>query len=332
MIDIFVSDVLRNSPLYDAWGNFVASEILRTVVPASGLAEKELLKIPLKVRLKEENSIRAKIARYELLHPKDEITDLVGIRFVVLLKSQLNLFSNAIETSPLWAWMKVKDSEKQAADSPEIFDYQSIHYILSASSETASNGVEIPPGTSCEVQIRTLLQHAYAELTHDNIYKPVHIVPRVAKRYVARSMALMETTDELFDQTLNALRVANAPRNAVFSVLAQKFSAFLDIPTDARVDERINFEVIEKYIDLVPIGEFEQQIGEFLTQNEWLKDVIIEHYYVRYLFSQPIVLMLAWLVKNDKAFTLTERWDLQSLREDLRLVFNIFGQSFGDQL
>src|SRR3546814_12228521 len=39
-------------------------------------------------------------------------------------------------------------------------------------------------GTPCEVQLRTLLQHAHSQLTHDTIYKPKTIASSHTKRFV----------------------------------------------------------------------------------------------------------------------------------------------------
>lgn len=332
MTDAYILEVLQNAPALKAWGKFVASEILQSVIAVDRRLEEDLLKVPVKIRLKKEGSIRAKIAKYELLNPKDEIKDLVGVRFVVLLKSELSLFETVIEAGSGWNFDKVKDFGAHTAANPELFDYQSIHYVLTAPRDIQVNDVDIKQGTSCEVQIRTLLQHAYAELTHDNIYKPIQIVPHQAKRYVARSMALMETTDDLFNQTLSALRIANEPRNNVLKILLDNFSALLGWSNSPRIDERINLEIIETYIDQILVDTFEQDIKKFFEENAWIQEPILEHAEERFLFSQPVVLLLFWLIETRKGFIVKGRWTLMSMLEDLRLIFNLTGNAFGDQL
>lgn len=331
MIDAYISEVLQNAPALKAWGDFVASEIMRNIIVTDDLAEDDLLKVPVKVRIKKESSIRAKIARYGLLNPKDEIKDLVGVRFVVLLKSELSLFESAIEAGAAWDFEKVKDFGTHAAANPELFDYQSIHYILTARSDMRWSDVDIVQGTSCEVQIRTLLQHAYAELTHDNIYKPIQVVPHQAKRYVARSMALMETTDDLFNQTLDALRIANEPRNKVLKVLLDNFAASFAWSDSQRIDQRTNLEIIETFIDQISIDTFERDIQQFFSENAWVREAILEYAEERFLLSQPVALLLFWLIEDNKDFVVRSRWTLMSLLEDLRLIFNLTGNAVGDQ-
>lgn len=332
MSEEYILEVLQNAPALKAWGRFVASEILQSVIAVDGRLEEDLLKVPVKVRLKKEGSIRAKIAKYELLNPKDEIKDLVGVRFVVLLKSELSLFEAAIETASSWKFEKVKDFGAYTAANPELFDYQSIHYILTSPKDFRVDDVHIKQGTSCEVQIRTLLQHAYAELTHDNIYKPIQIVPHQAKRYVARSMALMETTDDLFNQTLSALRVANEPRNNVLKILIGNFSDVLGWSNSPRIDARINLEIIETYIDQFSVDAFEEDIKKYFEENVWIQEPILEHAPERFLFSQPVVLLLFWLIETRESFIVKNRWTLMSMLEDLRLIFNLTGNAFGDEL
>ncbi|WP_426709518.1 hypothetical protein [Enterobacter cloacae complex sp. 284J4] len=54
-----------------------------------------------------------------------------------------------------------------------------------------------------------LLQHAYAELTHDAIYKAKTIVEPDIHTTVAKSMALIETTDDFFCSVSKAINAAS---------------------------------------------------------------------------------------------------------------------------
>nr|WP_249804714.1 MULTISPECIES: hypothetical protein [unclassified Bradyrhizobium] len=69
------------------------------------------------------------------------------------------------------------------AKTPYEFRYQSVHYIVRSRGDQKLDGQNITAGTPCEVQIRTLLQHAHSELTHDTIYKPsVKGTPAIARQ------------------------------------------------------------------------------------------------------------------------------------------------------
>jgi hypothetical protein len=66
--------------------------------------------------------------------------------------------------------------------------------------------------------------NAYAELVHDSIYKPSGDVPKSAERQIARSMALMETTDDLFCKTMEILADNSKERNKLLEFLSGYYS------------------------------------------------------------------------------------------------------------
>ncbi|RWP54341.1 MAG: hypothetical protein EOR07_34055 [Mesorhizobium sp.] len=43
--------------------------------------------------------------------------------------------------------------------------------MVRSKDELTFDGETIAAGTPCEIQVRTILQHAYSQLTHDTIYK-----------------------------------------------------------------------------------------------------------------------------------------------------------------
>ncbi|MBS1831788.1 MAG: hypothetical protein JST65_03700, partial [Acidobacteria bacterium] len=82
----------------------------------------------------------------------------------------------------------------------EEFGYLSDHYVISFS----ESHVAIPTfkefqGLKAEVQLRSILQHAWAEIEHDDLgYKNTHSVPRDVRRGLARVAALLEVADREF--------------------------------------------------------------------------------------------------------------------------------------
>src|SRR5690606_22227118 len=104
---------------------------------------------------------------------------------------------------------KDKDFEAEREAHPLEFVYQSVHYVLKSKPGQAFNGVNLPAGLACEIQVRTLLQHAHSELTHDTLYKPKATAKPAVHRTVAKSMALIEATDEFFDEAMRKLHTEN---------------------------------------------------------------------------------------------------------------------------
>ncbi len=197
-LEVFRTALQEMQPVLDAWGRRVVAEIQAALLLEMGERFPTFLKIPVDVRLKSESSALGKVARKGYTDPFRQMTDLVGTRFVVLFRTDIEVVSRIIEGSTLWTASRDRDYEAEIEKAPYHFDYQSVHYVVRANGDLECDGTPVPEGTPCEIQIRTLLQHAYAEIVHDSIYKPTDEAPPIAKRYVARSMALMETTDDLF--------------------------------------------------------------------------------------------------------------------------------------
>jgi putative GTP pyrophosphokinase len=161
--------------MYIAWGSFVATQISDALQVADQTLDlKKFLKIPPTPRVKEADSLLGKAFHRNkpYKNPYEEIEDKIGVRFVVLLTSDIKNIARVIENSKLWHASLDKDYEAERDNRPLEFTYQSMHYVLKAADDlTIENGIAIPRGTPCEVQLRTLLQHAHSELTHDSIYK-----------------------------------------------------------------------------------------------------------------------------------------------------------------
>ena len=89
-----------------------------------------------------------------------------------------------------------KSSDKRALMKADSFGYLSLHYICS-----------VPQGGDCpeemyhkrfEIQIRTMLQHAWSDINHDLGYKSQFGVPRAVTREFARLAGLLEIADNEF--------------------------------------------------------------------------------------------------------------------------------------
>lgn len=66
---------------------------------------------------------------------------------------------------------------------------------------------KLPPGPKfkAEIQVRTLLQHAWAAFAHDRIYKSDFEVPRRWQRDANRTAAMLEEADEAFARTIRGV-------------------------------------------------------------------------------------------------------------------------------
>ena len=179
-------------PHYDAWGRFIVQTVvngLSSQVKAPDL----FLRLPVKHRLKDSKSLIQK-ALYRgkcYANPYDDIEDKVGARFVVLTSDEIPTVEKVITDfgDKFWFWEKARDFAEEREHKPWEFGYQSVHYVVRAKAGVVFDGISVPLDIPCEIQVRTLLQHAFSEVTHDTIYKPsVKSTPEMM-RAAAKAMA-----------------------------------------------------------------------------------------------------------------------------------------------
>ena len=86
----------------------------------------------------------------------------------------------------------------------ERFGYQSVHFIVRLNAQRLA----LPEyqrfiGSKAEIQVRTILQHAWAEIEHDIGYKSSHVIPTVIRRRFAALVGMLEIGDREFQAIQN---------------------------------------------------------------------------------------------------------------------------------
>lgn len=287
----------RERPAYEAWGAFVSETLTTAVAGEIHPSSVELFfRLPLKHRTKEPASLLAKAFHrgkpYD--NPFDDIEDKVGVRIVVLFSEEIRTVERALTGRTEWSAEKSRDYEEERARRPFEFDYQSLHYVVRSASDITIDEVKIPKNTPCEVQVRTILQHAYSELTHDTIYKPsVQAEPDV-KRAAAKSMALIEATDDYFMQVRQRLALAQAPGQQVAAIVNAAYSEFTGLTPDP---SPLNTLIIDHFKRWAR-DDFEALFSTFISEKAFLAEFIQERAATQLLYRQPGVLLAYWAVKQ----------------------------------
>lgn len=322
----FIAKYQSEIPIYQAWGHAVNQYITDSLTSKLGGAKQVdlFLKIPPKPRIKDTDSIISKafFRDKKYTDPYEEITDKVGVRYVLLLRQQIGTISDIVEHSTLWTHSKDRDFEDERNKEPLIFDYQSVHYIVRNKSIATLNGISIPPNTPCEIQIRTLLQHACCELTHDTIYKPkTRTKNPTIHRSIAKSRALTEATDDIFVEVNVTLQNENKQINSFLSSL----KVLYDCVATNNYEEKTNIFILDAFSELlgaISVSDIEQ----FLDEHPFIKDVVPRKSRTSFLYKQPVVLLLYYLIKSQRT-ALRQLWpltesEIQPLYSDLGIAFD----------
>ncbi|QDC44584.1 GTP pyrophosphokinase [Methylophilus medardicus] len=316
-------------PVYQAWADFIKHNIEQAL--AASIAPTTLdyfLKIPVKPRLKLESTLIDKaFHRKQYQNPYDDVQDKVGMRFVVLLTSDIKKVCQVIESEEskkFWVFSRDRDYEIERLAKPLEFTYQSVHFVLKATAGNVFGGINILEHTPCEVQIRTLLQHAHSELTHDTIYKPKTTAQPGVKRTVAKSMALIEATDEFFEKAMQDIEEALKPQNDILNLLKKIYT---DNVGTGVGDEQSNQLLTDTYIDLLQAPDVGEKISKFLEEKSFIYKRVNERRASKHLFSQPGILLSYYLASKNPAQT-RGLWPFEI--DDLALIFSDLGDRMPD--
>jgi ppGpp synthetase/RelA/SpoT-type nucleotidyltranferase len=128
--------------------------------------------------------------------PLSQITDLAGVRVITFFPKALKRICEAIEKEFDVTWMKDLGEERFAQGR---FGYQSIHYLVKLP-EKKTEWAEYKrfDGLIAEIQVRTILQHAWAEMEHDIQYKSSEQIPTSIQRRFVALAGMLEIADREF--------------------------------------------------------------------------------------------------------------------------------------
>ncbi len=149
-------------------------------------------------RAKTVDSLKGKLAREERqCEALGEVTDLAGIRIITYFGDDVDAIGTIIERE--FSIIADQSIDKRKALDPDRFGYLSLHYVCTLPAERTRLREYAPySGYACEVQVRSILQHAWAEIEHDLGYKAPQGIPRAIRRRFSRLAGLLETGDEQF--------------------------------------------------------------------------------------------------------------------------------------
>lgn len=240
-------------------------------------------------RVKDRESFERKIQRsgafYESL---SAITDVAGVRIITYFEDDVDALAQVIERE--FEIDTANSVDKRAALDPDRFGYLSLHYVA-ALTEGRRRLTEYRkfPDMKCEIQIRSILQHAWAEIEHDLGYKSAAAIPRSFRRRFSRLAGLLETADTEFARIRDDLsayeaavpaEVAAAPNDvgldkaallafaatdAVLKRVVRQIAAELRRPTRAGLtdDAADTFVSFLAYIGFSTIGGLAQALQQY---------------------------------------------------------------------
>lgn len=134
----------------------------------------------------------------------NDLTDLLGVRVITYFPTDVDKAASAIGKEFLID--KKNSIDKRKLLETDRFGYLSLHYIASLTKKRALLPEYVRfKNMRFELQIRSVLQHAWAEIEHDLGYKLEAELPDTVKRDFSRLAGLLELADEEFERIRSEL-------------------------------------------------------------------------------------------------------------------------------
>lgn len=147
------------------------------------------------------------VRKYEKYAPNPvaKMTDLCGARMIVHTLDQVEAVRSFIKCN----FEIEEEDEKGLMLGKDKFGYRDLHFLIRLKEERAAaigftkEEIEAIGDKIAELQIRTVVQHAWADILHDRMYKTKLIYPPEFQRQGALLAAIMEDGDRQFNGLAN---------------------------------------------------------------------------------------------------------------------------------
>jgi putative GTP pyrophosphokinase len=212
-------------------------------------------------RAKDIQSFRKKCAktentgrlRYE--KPLDQITDLAGVRIIVFMRESVDIVCEKI--GEILEIIEIEDVGERVYLQGK-FGYQSKHLLIRIGADRSDLfDYKEFAGLTCEIQVRTILQHAWAEMEHDIQYKSDDEIPLDLKKRFSALAGLLELADREFQNIQRDSRnLRQTVRNDLITDLTQQRLA--ERAPDEQLDRQANQTVAAR--DLIEEGRYSEAV------------------------------------------------------------------------
>ena len=228
------------------------------------LNEKNLNVHSITERVKERPNLLEKLTRPDKYYLNlNEVMDIAGIRIITFFSDEVYAVAEIIKDQ-----FEIDDEhsvDKSVLIEPDRFGYISLHYIA----KFKNHRLELPEyhhfsDCKVEIQMRSILQHAWAENEHDIGYKTKQSIPKNIRRSFSRIAGLLEIADSEFIRIKNSLKeyeesvtslIIQAP-NLVFidkvslNIFIKNSDFVHDLDTEISIATKIQIVKEETYFNL----------------------------------------------------------------------------------
>ena len=216
-----ISERQRLLILYERYRPTYDKNLIRLQKSIRKLLLKIDINFNIKYRLKSFDSYFQKIIRYRQkgIDPII-INDLIGLRIICPFLEDVERVEELLRKN----FKVIEIEHKHAHKAVTEFSYEAVHLTLELP-EKYFNGFIPYSGRTCEVQLRTILQDAWAEVEHELIYKAnFSLLNEPIKRKLASLNATLTLSDIIFQEIRDYQKEIQILREKCHDSMAEKIS------------------------------------------------------------------------------------------------------------
>jgi len=318
-----ISERQRLLILYERYRHDYENNLNRLHRQLKKLLIKTDINFNIKYRLKSFDSYFQKLIRYRQKEIQPIIiNDLIGLRIICPFLEDIEQVESLIRQH-----FHVIEIEHKSAGKPvNEFSYQSIHLTIELPEEQF-NGFIPYSGRTCEIQLRTILQDAWAEVEHELIYKAnFTMLNESIKRKLASLNATLTLSDIIFQEIRDYQKAIKTLREKCDYTMTQKIL----LPNGSVIPGNGHkaYENVELPSAIISKSNVEKQLFEALeahSKQQFLKAIEIYSQILRQKLKPAIRSIvynhrgMAYFVQGDyekaiKDFNQAYKFDSQNLR------------------
>ena len=258
--EMILNEYREKLPVYEKMKTVILG-LLRTC-----LDENHVIVSGLEARVKTEQSLAGKLElKGYKYHTLEDVTDVVGARIITFYSDEVDIISALAEKLFEIDWDNSVDKRKMLEI--DRFGYLSLHYVCRIP-EALYKDPEIPQLNQIrfELQMRSTLQHVWANMYHDIGYKSDVEIPVEYQRNMTRLAGMLELADEQFSRIRKEI---NGYRRTVQSVVA-----------NGNLDEvPLNGDTFRSFLKMRPFKRLADKIAA-INQGEVYEDNLMPYYNV----------------------------------------------------
>jgi putative GTP pyrophosphokinase len=215
--------------------------------------------------------------------PIEQIADLAGVRVITQFLGTLADVDTLINEE-----FKVIEKSNKGLEliEEERFGYQSIHYLVRIKPDrTDLAEYRRFKGATAEVQVRTILQHAWAEIEHDIQYKSSEAIPsEIHRRFMAlagmleiadREFQAIEDTDRAIEQQADTDVESGNLEHVEITPHALKLFLNKHLGSDERISYT-NYDFVARLLKVLGFRDLDEVQKAIAPYNDHQLSVVVE--------------------------------------------------------